>query len=552
MALDDKLIEKLNKEIAKLNKNMSGGGTRGAYNTTRFTTPDVGGFRAFFSTAIGDPLIEAISEKGIGGALKDAMDKLTGVTARENIRTTSQTMLNKLEELPAFKQMSEGEQEEHRAYILEKAQNQQTAETIKNLRSITGALGVATFALIKFRDSIIQAGQQLGGVSLDQALENRMSSFFTSIRSLFSGDYVRGSQIEAIQGSVSGEFGTLINTEEALRLGRMQQRLGLATGELTKLQRALQGTGMDAENTINEFRRVGIVGRVAATELSKNADAVARAGSRFNEFIVDGIANAKRLGLEFGQIEQTLTGISTNFTGTVSSFSELRAVLPGFSTDFGQLFSTALYGSTDEFVEQIRSGLMGAGISDVSQMNRAQIALLEQATGFGAAEIQRILNNEEVFQDETMALDTKRNSLLNQGNILLAGVGGAIVGAIIGAHIPILGKLGIGAVVGAATGGGIGAGLGYGAGRMFNDFVFRPGQPPARFSPNDTLIGVKNPSMLGKTEVVNDYSNLEQKMDQLILVTREQVQVMQNGMSLEVRGMDKAIARKRDAIIRDL
>lgn len=31
----------------------------------------------------------------------------------------------------------------------------------------------------------------------------------------------------------------------------------------------------------------------------------------------------------------------------------------------------------------------------------------------------------------------------------------------------------------------------------FNDFVFRPGQGAAKFSPNDTLIGVKDPSILG-------------------------------------------------------
>ena len=554
--MDQDLFKQLNANLAALNKNMgkARGGSKSSkaaknYSTTRLTTPDIGGFRAFFNAAIGDAFIDAVEEKGFQGALSEGFEKVFGVAARKEAISKAEKQLQQLETKAARpgSTITQEQLEAGRAAINTRMERKLGAQNLKLIRNFGFAVGVATFALIKFRGSLLESARQLGGVSLDDALQNRIRSLFTSIRSILSGEFVGFGQIEAVQGSVSGEFGQLINTGEAARLAQIQQRLGISTQELTKLQRALQGTGLEAEDAVNEFRDVGIVGRVAAVEIAKNADAVARAGGRFNEFIVRGVANAKRLGLEFAGIEQTLTGISTDFTGTVESFSSLRAVIPGFAADFGQLFSTALYGSTDDFIGQIRGSLQGAGVSDVSQLNRTQLSLLEQATGFGAAEIQRILDNEDVFQDEALDLDTRRNSMLNQMNILL----GTLIGVTAGGFI--MSSLGpIGALIGAVGGGVLGAGLGYGAGKVFNDFVFRPGSPPVQFSPQDTLIGVKDTGAIGgTTQVVNDYRGLENKVDQLIMTMNEQTNVMRTGMSLEVKGIDRAIVRKRDAVIRN-
>lgn len=555
--LSDQTVKDLNKLISKMSQNLRGGGTGGGsrYGATRFTTPDVGGFRAFFNAAIGDPIIEAIAEGGISGAIEAGIEKITGSQRRIDISETFDKILNAVMDSDRYQAATPTEQEQMRQEVARREMNMQTAETVKNLRTMVGAIAATTFALFKFREAVIETGQQLGGVSLDQALSQIVQTTLTSIGSLFSGEYVRGAQLRQLQGGVANEFGRLINSEEALRLGRVQQRLGISTQELVKLERALQGTGIEAEDAVNQFRDVGIVGRVAATEIAKNADAVARAGDEFNRFIVQGVENARRLGLEFGQIEQTLTGISTDFTGTVGNFSELRAAIPGFATDFGQLFTTALYGTTDEFVEQIRGDLQGAGISDVSQLNRTQLALLEQATGFGAAELQRILDNEEVFQDEALDLDTKRNQMLNKMNLILFGGIGAIIGAIVGSSVlNLIPGLGVatglaGALGGAAIGGALGLGAGVASSALFNDFVFRPGQPPARFSPSDTIVGVKNPEELrGKPA---DMRGLENKVDQLIIAMDRQTTMMNRGMSVEMKGIDKAILRGKDAAIRN-
>jgi hypothetical protein len=116
-----------------------------------------------------------------------------------------------------------------------------------------------------------------------------------------------------------------------------------------------------------------------------------------------------------------------DFEGTVSGFSELRAVIPGMATDFGQLLTTAMTGTTDEYIEQIRSSLLGAGIGSASDLNRQQAALLEKATGFSSDQIDRILKGEDLNADVQTDLNKKRNWLLVAQMGLLGGILGAVI-----------------------------------------------------------------------------------------------------------------------------
>lgn len=602
----DKLFKELTKELKEINKaNRQSRRQNQGYNTTRFTTPDVAGFRAFFSTAIGESFIDAVEDEGFLGALNKGLDKVFGRDRYEEIDRTAQQQLNKIQSretaflkeladllelgrkgLPggitaqtAYRRRQQFEEEvtaPARANILEDQMRATVAQRIRVFRNLSTAVVGASAALIVFRESLIEEAQQIGGVSLDQALRNRISRYFETFQSIFSNQgFVSSRRIAATQGAISGEFGRVISPEAAKELVQAAQLVGVSVNNLVKLERALQGTGMEATETINQFKAVGIGGQIAAQELAKNADAVARAGGNFNEYIVRGIANAKRLGLEFGAIEDTLTGFATDFEGTITSFSELRAVLPGFAVDFEQLMSTALTGTPDEFVQQVRSSLQAAGITDISGVNRAVLAGLEQATGFGAAELQRILENEDPYVDQSLKLDTDRNQMLNKIYVAIIGLGGAAVGSkllggvfgrglgtvlggAIGSVVPVIGT-GIGAALGgllgqgaaALLGGGVAAGAAYMAPKMFDDFVFRPGQPPAKFSPDDTLIGVKDPSTMGGgTTVVNDYSALEKKVDELIMTMNDQTNVLRNGMSVRMTGLDKAIIRKSESVIR--
>jgi hypothetical protein len=414
-------------------------------------------------------------------------------------------------------------------------------------------LGILAGALLTFRQVIIDSAREIGGVTQGQALENLFSTTLESIKSLaFDGQFVRGKEIRKIQSAFADEFGGLLGAGAAKELARVSVRLGIGVEDLAQVERALQGTGREAENTINTFRKVGVGGRVAAAELSKNAAAVARAGGEFNSFIVEGIKNAKRLGLEFSDIESQLAGFSTDFSGTVSSFAELRSVLPGFATDFGQLMETSLFGSTDDYIAQIKQSLLQAGISDVSQLNRAQGQMLQRATGFDEAQISRILAGQEAGPAFQESLDTTRNQLLKYMIVTMATGFGAVTGAIIAA-IPFTSVLSTvsAALTGTAAGAAAGAAIGFGVGGLVqNDFVSRPGQPAVPFSPDDTLIGVKDVSDLQTTANVQaDMSKLENKMDQLITATR--ANNMSNGMQLEIKDFDKALLRRKQSEIRN-
>lgn len=455
-------------------------------------------------------------------------------------------------------------------------------------------------SLLKFRRSLIQTSQDLGGVSLSKAFEEKIGAFITSIRSLGT---IGPQEIIQAKGAAAQEFGGLLTGASAEELVRFSQSTGVAVEQLIGLERALQGTGLEGRDALDQFKEAGIVGQVAAKEIQQNAAAVARAGDKFNSFIVEGIRNAKRLGLEFGKIEQTLTGFATNFEGTIDQFAGLRAVIPGFETDFNQLFSTALYGSTDDFVEQIRTGLQGAGITSVEGMSRTALAQLEQSTGFTADQIERILNNQDVNFDMQEDLDTTRNSLLSTlikvtstglgaligfaaqqnagrlGKAALQGIKGAMAGGAAGTVVPGLGNIG-GAIIGGISGfvgaGGIGAlvggGAGYAGGSLLterviegNDIVSNPGYgertlvtPTGNIALNNQDQLIAGTNLYGKGELSGpsqssvNMQGVEAKLDRLLVATENQTRALQRGLRTEITGIDKGLTQLKDAEDRGL
>ena len=433
----------------------------------------------------------------------------------------------------------------------------------KNLLKLQNAFVAAGAAAFGMTAAFNRFSKELGGVTPGQAVEQLLGNIGQSLAGIARGRFLNPLEGLQIQGAFAREFGGLISPQAAALLQEAGQDLGLNVSQLVALERTLQGTGRQTRATIDQFRRAGVGGQVAAEELSKNAAVVARAGSNFNSFIVEGIKNAKRLGLEFSNIEKTLTGFATDFEGTVEGFANLRAVIPGFATDFNQLFSTALYGSTDDFIEQIRSGLLGGGISDISQLNRLQVAELEKATGFTGDQLQRILAGQEAGVSVAQSLDTQRNSLLK---FILAAIG-----SLIGVTAVGLSGVSFGASLGAAVLGGAAGGLlGYGSGLAIenvDDAIIQNGRIIGT-NPKDTIIATKTPgdvlgstddsSTLERTKTPGDVlgstagsSALESKMDKLIITMETQLNVFKNGLFVEMRDMDKAMIRQQEAAVRN-
>jgi len=462
---------------------------------------------------------------------------------------------------------------------LEVSERDKIDKTKTFVKGLTGAVTAIAFvvgALIKFRDSLIQTSQQLGGVSLAKAFDQRVAAFFASLRTGFA---ISGRRILETQGELGQEFGQLATTGSATELTKVAQSYGLTAQQLAGLERTLQSNALSASEALDAFTQQGFLSGVAAEEMNKNMAAVARAGDKFNSFIVEGIKNAKRLGLEFGKIEQTLTGFATNFEGTIDQFAGLRAVIPGFETDFNQLFSTALYGSTNDFIEQIRTGLQGAGITSVEGMSRTALAQLEQSTGFTADQIDRILQNQDVNFDAQKDLDGNRNKLLKY---ILAGVG-ALIGAVAAGLAGVMivtalsgfpttqvasmpAALGFG-IAGVATAAAFGASVGWATGKSMegDDIVSNPGYgertlvtPTGNIALNnqDQLIAGTNlydkGELSGPSQSSVSMQGVEVKLDKLYAAIERQTQALQRGLRTEITGIDKGLTQLKDAEDRGL
>ena len=360
------------------------------------------------------------------------------------------------------------------------------------LNTLTIGLSAAAAALTLVTEGLRALGKSLGGVSEGQAFSEMLGSIGQSIAGIAEGRLRFPGRTLEMQGAAGQEFGQLATSEAAATMADVVTDFGITTNQMAKLERTFQSTAMDSRTALSSFADAGMLGQTAATELAANAGAVARAGDNFNEFIRDGIVNAKKLGLEFSKMESTLTGFTMDFEGTVSGFSELRAVIPGMATDFGQLLTTAMTGTTDEYVEQIRSSLLGAGISDASQMNRQQAALLEQATGFSADQIDRILAGEDLNANIEQDL-TKKTHLLF---VLQMGILGTIAGATVAgwsvllAH-PFFGSVGaLGVLGGAKTGAVLGIAAGatiVGTGMLDDAYITKEGKT-IPFSEDDNIL----------------------------------------------------------------
>ena len=364
----------------------------------------------------------------------------------------------------------------------ERAKNDAMTKGTMKFQTLTAGITAATTAVVLMTEGLRALGKSLGGVSEGQALAQVFGAVGESFQAAIKGEWLNPQAVLKVQGAIGQEFGQLISSDAAATMAKVATDYGVTTNQMAKLERTFQATAMGSREALASFHSVGILGQTAATELATNAGAVARAGDNFNEFIRDGIVNAKKLGLEFSKMESTLTGFTMDFEGTVSGFSELRAVIPGMATDFGQLLSTAMTGTTDEYIDQIRSSLLGAGISSASQMNRQQAALLEKATGFSADQIDRILKGEDLTADVQIDLDEKRNWLLAAQMGLLGG----ILGATISSWQALWRGTGA-ALTGAAVGAGALAIVGGTATALNDAYITKEGKTQ-RFSNDDNIL----------------------------------------------------------------
>ena len=138
-------------------------------------------------------------------------------------------------------------------------------------------VGISVTALTALNEGLFALSQQLGGVTRGQAL-GQAGGALRSMVGFTGGLRIRGPGAVArtlqAQGQGAREFGGLMSTDAAIRLGDAATDLGISTQQLVALERVFQANTLGAEEAVNQFKMVGIGGVVAAEELAKNSEII--------------------------------------------------------------------------------------------------------------------------------------------------------------------------------------------------------------------------------------------------------------------------------------
>jgi hypothetical protein len=231
---------------------------------------------------------------------------------------------------------------------------------------------------------------------------------------------------------------------------------------------------------------------------------------------------------------------------------------------------------------------LGSGVSDISQLNRLQVAQLEKTTGFTGDQLGRILAGQDAGMTMAESLDTERNSLLTS---ILGAIGSLTGASLVGGFSRRIGRSasrgtkaallgGTRRVAGSAiarsaltrgaialAGGAAGIASGaipatlatIGGGLLLSklgpslfkkdgevdDGIIQNGKIIST-DPADTLIATKTPEELTSTtqEVNIDLSKLERKLDEINMTLKRDKKV-------EITGIDTGLESLQQRTIRN-
>lgn len=271
-------------------------------------------------------------------------------------------------------------------------------DVIKNLFSGEGIAGGAD----AFKKTIDKLTEPIPGKSLDQVL-------------------LSSERLEGIK-SVQEEFG-VINQKFGSDLAQYAKNQGVSVQQLVQSIRAFSTItrgNLDSVNRIQTrffevFSARGLTPKVALEAITKYAELIARNGTRFADSFARAAADAKKIGVDLGKVEQVGDNIIDNFEGFLESQAELGAM--GFGFDTSRLAMLAETGDTGTLFNELRSQLAGMG-KDITTLRRSERLALESAFGINISELQRLAGGTPEIAPEELQKDS--NTKLGQ---LLALIG---------------------------------------------------------------------------------------------------------------------------------
>lgn len=215
--------------------------------------------------------------------------------------------------------------------------------------------------------------------------------------------------------SLQAEFG-VINKSMGENLAQTAKNYGVSVDQLVKARRTFatiaRGDLSQVDTLQNKFfarfKQAGMERNVALEAITRYADLIARNGKRFADSFARAAADAKKIGVDLGKVDQFGDNIIDNFEGFLESQAELGAM--GFGFDTSRLAEVAITGDTGALYDELRSQLAMTG-KDINNLNRAERLSLE-GIGIDIATMQRMAGDTPEITSEKLAEDS--NSKLAQ------------------------------------------------------------------------------------------------------------------------------------------
>jgi len=289
---------------------------------------------------------------------------------------------------------------------------------------LTDAVNSAAKVLQELVGSIRKTQQQFG-ITASQAASIKFDDLKTSIDSYISALLPGGKfgapfspeQIAAARAAFQTEFGGIISGTSAETIARRAVEEGI-TAEQQAMARRLFMTmtgerqrAIEAETKfMKQFEDANLTAKDAMQVLMQNSEIFARNGTRFAEQFTRAAAEAKKIGVDLGKIDQVGDNIINNFEGFLESQAELGAM--GFGFDTSRLAEIAVTGNTDALMRELQAQLQSTG-KNLENLTRPERLALESAFGMSILDIQKLATGEG--SGETMEdLQKQNNSILNK------------------------------------------------------------------------------------------------------------------------------------------
>jgi hypothetical protein len=319
--------------------------------------------------------------------------------------------------------------EKHQKAVDEKTEELKQKEyekLVTNLKNFGNILMTIAGELNKLVDSIRKTQQRFGITAGEAAglkfknLVSSVDSFATTLFTLGKTAPVSMAEIEDAQAAFQSQFGGIISSDAARGIAEQAKELGVTAEQLAQARRVFltQTGGNVAEaaeqqkSFIATFEQGGMTQKDAMQFIANNSNLLAKNGTRFQQSLARAAAEAKRIGVDLGKVDQFGDNVIGNYEGFLESMANLGAM--GFGFDSNRLAEIAESGDTGALMSELQTQLQMQG-KNLNDLTRSQRLELESAFGMSIEEMQRLAGGDEIV-DPALAESKETNSIL--GNIL--------------------------------------------------------------------------------------------------------------------------------------